>query len=126
MKRLVSILAGVVLSVSSLFALQDGTYRCVNYSVENLKTGITIKIPENEMKVVEFKVNDLTLNDGKDKWKYVFTKDNFDVFKIVTKNSDILTLLPSNSVKNDEFFKGGILMPSDNLEIILVCKRVGD
>ena len=110
-----------LVAASSLFAIEDGVYKCVATRTCNIKTDVCIKEDFKKPVFFVFKVvdNGRKLDTVDEHFKYVMTYKGFDTFE----SSKYSAYMPSDDVGNS-LFSGSI--SDGNFQAIMACKKIGN
>ena len=116
MKKL--ILTGL-LAVTSLFAIEDGAYKCISIKFCN-KDDICKKLDPHKAPTIVLTVtnNGKVVKDEKDEYKYSETYKTFDIFK----NSKFTIAMPTNNVGKN-IFNSGIIDNNSNTKVYMACLK---
>jgi hypothetical protein len=116
MKKL--IVAGL-LTLSSLFGVEDGIYKCITYSV--VKGDIEYKFPEDKIISASLKLKNGKLYDHNIKYTYFATYKDFDIYTS-KQRPNYLIILPGYNTGN-KVFEGLISDKTKDYSVKIICKK---
>lgn len=116
MKKL--LLTGL-LAVSSLFAIEDGAYKCVALKFCDVNTQFCRKIPLNSALTIVFNVTNegQKLTTPKDTLYYSVTYKNFDIYV----NNKFKVFMPTHDVGNKIFINSVL---KGTKQIVMACQKI--
>jgi hypothetical protein len=105
MKKIFLILGILSVLTSSLFALQDGKYKCALVMVKKISSNEKYKLSDKEIgeNMFLFTLNGHIIKQSRDTFKYVISDENWDAFVNQNKKSMIL-YIPTHDVKPGKSF----------------------
>lgn len=117
MKKL--LLIGLV-AVSSLFAIEDGNYKCVATKI-CAKDDMCKKLDINTAPTITLSItnNGRDLKDSDTNYKYFATYKDFDMFR----NPVYTILMPTDDV-NDSVFNAGMQTKKTGMQVFMACIRI--